>query len=510
MNDNTYIRTIKPVVPLAILLAGSLLWGFSMGRWLAPLAAWIGPVLVMRYVRDHKVGRGYLFLFAASILATCIGFLGIWMGGLPRSIVPFLVVGIGFLWTLPYLADRLMHPRLKGFSSTFIYPFAAATLEFVFIHANPLGTWGATGFTQYSVLPIMQLASVTGTIGITFLMGWFAATANWAWENREQRSIVVRGMGAFGVILAIVLLYGYMRLNLAPMSETRETIRVAGITARSGEVLGERMAELGAPSVVAPEMGPAVQSHWDAYFEATTREAQAGAKLVLWPELTGLAEPSTQEAYTARAREVARQNGIYLVIPFGIYDAETGQRLENKMLLIDPTGAVVMEHVKYGGHFMEGGRLGSGILQTVTTPFGVLSGAICYDMDFPTVIQQSGRNGTGLMLVPSSDWLQIDPVHANMAVFRAIENGMAMARQTHAGLSIAVDAYGRVLAQTDFFGATDRTLVAQVPVKNVTTIYSLFGSWLEWLAPAGFLLFVARASFARRRPGKDRVELIDP
>jgi len=28
---------------ILLLLAGTLLVGFSMGRWLAPLAAWIGP-----------------------------------------------------------------------------------------------------------------------------------------------------------------------------------------------------------------------------------------------------------------------------------------------------------------------------------------------------------------------------------------------------------------------------------------------------------------------------------
>ena len=73
-------------------------------------------------------------------------------------------------------------------------------------------------------------------------------------------------------------------------------------------------------------------------------------------------------------------------------------------------------------------------------------------------------------------------------------------RQTHGGLSIAVDAYGRVLAQTDFFGATDRMLVAQVPTKHVATLYTAFGRWLEWLFLIGFLFVVAWALIARRRP----------
>ena len=66
------------------------------------------------------------------------------------------------------------------------------------------------------------------------------------------------------------------------------------------------------------------------------------------------------------------------------------------------------------------------------------------------------------------------------------------------GLSIAVDPYGRVLAQTDFFGPTDRTMVAQVPVKHVATIYTAFGRWFEWVCLFGFLAIVVRALFARR------------
>ena len=103
------------------------------------------------------------------------------------------------------------------------------------------------------------------------------------------------------------------------------------------------------------------------------------------------------------------------------------------------------------------------------------------------------------MLVPSRDWLTIDPIHTHMAMFRAIENGMSLVRQTDLGLLIAVDPYGRVLGQSDYFGASDRTMVAQVPVKDVTTVYALGGRWLEWLAPVRFLFLVARVLIAQRR-----------
>jgi apolipoprotein N-acyltransferase len=494
---NTENRTKQIRMSLAMLLAGSLLVGFSMGRWLAPLAAWVGPVLIMRYARDHKIGRGYLMVLAAMILATIIGFMSIWLGGMPGPIVPFLAVGIGFLWSLPYLADRVLSSRLPGYASTFVYPLAAICLELLFIHFNPLGTWGATGFTQYGVLPLMQLASLTGMIGITFMMGWFAAGTNWAWENREQRSVAVKGSIVYGTVLGAVFVFGFLRLNLAQTSENEATIRVAGITPQSLNTVFEFTAGISDPK----DVEPIYQSHVDTYLQETVREAQAGAQLVVWPELSATVIGREGELnLISAAQKIASRYGIYLTLPLLERPDDIKDPYANKLLLVDPTGAVVMEHIKYGGSIIETGRMvGDGELQSVDTPLGVLSGVICYDLDYPAVVRQVGENGTGLLLVPSKDWFSIDPVHTHMAVFRAIENGTSLVRQVDSGLSMAVDPYGRVLAQSDFFGTTDRTMVAQVPVKHVPTLYISFGRWFEWLSVAGFVLIVAWSIIARRR-----------
>jgi apolipoprotein N-acyltransferase len=483
------------IISILMLLTGALLVGFSMGRWLAPLAAWIGPVLILRYARDHKVVRGYLLVFIACILAFLIGFGGIWVFfGLPM--VPIFAILYGFLWSLPYLADRLMNARLQGFSGTFIYPLVVTALEFVNIRTNPVGAWGSTGFTQYGNLPLMQLASATGMIGITFLMGWFAAVVNWIWENRNHPAEFRRGLATFGIVFTAVFIFGTLRLNLTPLSETDETIRVSGITTEPLDVLYEQTAGITDLDIIRQ----IIQSRWEAYFSETVREAQTGAKVVIWPEGAGLTIDSDESFNIAQAQEVARENGIYLAIGFVVQYRDTTQPIENKFLLIDPTGTVMIDHIKYSTAMLEPKRLvGDGKLQFATTPFGVFSGVICWDIDYPTVIQQVGKNETGLMLVPSRDWLEADPIHSHMAVFRAIENGTSLVRQVEDGLSIAVDPYGRILAQTDFFGTTDHTLVAQLPTKHVNTIYTLFGCYFEWLCLIGFLYVVIRALTARRQ-----------
>lgn len=73
------------------------------------------------------------------------------------------------------------------------------------------------------------------------------------------------------------------------------------------------------------------------------------------------------------------------------------------------------------------------------------------------------------------------PRHANMAVFRTIENGACLVRQTDQGMSIALDPYGRLLGQTDVFGWKDRTMVARVSSRHVPTHYTASERLLGWL-----------------------------
>jgi apolipoprotein N-acyltransferase len=486
-----HIRVSNRILSILMLLGAASLIGFSMGRWLLPPAAWIGPPLIMRYARDRKPGRGYLGVLGACILAMYIAF-----GSFFDPLVALVIVALyGLLLSLPYLADRLLSPAFPGFTGTLVYPLAATALEFVNNHTNPMGAWGATGFSQYGNLPLMQFASVTGMIGITFLMGWFAGFANWSWEKWNRGENNLKGIAAFGAVLTVVMLFGLIRLNAASPDEPQESVRVAGITSEGLDSFAERAERASVDVTAADQM---MQYYWDAYFEATAREAQAGAKVILWPELNGVTGPAEADAYIAQAQGVARQHGIYLAIPLGILDPDTGNWAENKLLVIDPAGTIVMEHVKYGGAIMETSLAGDGELRSVDTPYGVLSGAICWDMDYPAIIQQAGLNGTGLFLVPSKDWAAIDPVHTQMAVFRAIENGMSVVRQTDAGLSIAVDAYGRVLAQTDFFTSAERTMVAQVPTGHVATLYTALGRYFEWLCLVGFLLLIASVILERR------------
>ena len=69
-----------------------------------------------------------------------------------------------------------------------------------------------------------------------------------------------------------------------------------------------------------------IQDHWDAYFEATAREAKAGAQVVLWPEISGVMFEPDEASFIGRAQEVAREHhGPAAERPWG-FDIVTYER----------------------------------------------------------------------------------------------------------------------------------------------------------------------------------------
>ena len=226
----------------------------------------------------------------------------------------------------------------------------------------------------------------------------------------------------------------------------------------------------------------------------TEREASAGAKVVLWSEGNALVLQEDEEALIEAGRRLAEQRQIHLFM--SLATVRPGQTLvENKSVGIDPSGRVVGRYLKSHPTPVEESVPGTGPVPVVESHMGRMGWAICYDYDYPDLIRQAGRAGIDILLNPSWDSPSMSPLHTHMAVYRAIENGAAMVRQTNDGLSLAVDSQGHVLAAMDHHTTpgTEKVMISYVPRKGTRTIYSRFGDGLVWLSAAGLLFLVAVA-----------------
>jgi apolipoprotein N-acyltransferase len=174
--------------------------------------------------------------------------------------------------------------------------------------------------------------------------------------------------------------------------------------------------------------------------------------------------------------------------------------LENKTVLIDPDGNIVFQFLKAHptpGPEMAMAQRTDEISPVHETPYGRLSSAICFDMDFPRLLAQAGRQKVDILLSPVSDWTAIDPRHTEMAQFRAIEQGFNLVRQANLGLPAAYDYEGRTLAAMDDSHSNDFSLVAYVPTRGVRTLYGQFGDWFAWICVSALVIFVLLVLYRR-------------
>ena len=466
---------------------------FTSGKWIVAPLVWVAPVFALRFVHGQKVLKGFVLVWLAIFIPSTITWYKLQPMPMPAYLI-FMAVAALF-GALPLLFDRLLTPRLRPrFVATLIYPLAITAIEYLTMSfGNPTGSFGAQGYSQYGLPVIMQLASVTGLWGITFLTNWFASVVNWMWEQDFNWRRVRRGVAVYVAILVLVIVYGGGRLLFAP--ETEETVTVASFTTAETHAR-ELFALLEADEDAFRQQTTATHV---AYLNQTVEAARNGAEIVMWPEQAGFGLEKDVLALLEQGQVIAREEGIYLAMPVFIIFPDRERLIENKLFIADPSGEFVIEHVKYGGNAIEGTLPGDGTLQTVETPYGVLSGIICWDTDYPLTVTQAGRNNVDILLSPSLVWREMGTMHAAMATFRAVENGTTIVRQEDQGLSLAVDSYGRTIATADHF-AGERMMQVEVPAASgVFTIYPVIGDAVGQLAILGFVGMALWAIIAGRR-----------
>jgi apolipoprotein N-acyltransferase len=383
-----------------------------------------------------------------------------------------------------------------------VFPLTITLLDWV-VSFGPLGSGMTAAYSQYGSLPLMQLASVTGIWGITFLMAWFAPVANELWEQAADWRHARPVMALFTAVALAVVLFGSARIAFAPAASS--SLRVAGLP-HDKELwagISRGIIEVARGSDdVRGEMRAQYELILGELFARTRSEARAGAELVVWSEVAAHILQEDETAVLESARALARDENIYLQIALNvILRSDQHPYAQNRALLIAPSGALVWDYYKTIHPFGDNAVFapGPGVVPVADTPFGRLATVICFDADFPGLMRQVGHTGTALLLVPSHDWEAVKQMHAQVAVFRAIENGVAMFRPTGDGISLATDAFGRVLASADDFVSAKPSLVVDIPLQAMPTVYARVGDLFVYLCAVGWLLLVVVALW-RPRP----------
>lgn len=119
---------------------------------------------------------------------------------------------------------------------------------------------------------------------------------------------------------------------------------------------------------------------------------------------------------------------------------------------------------------------------------GVNAGvAICYEVAYDPIAREAVRDGADLLVVPTNNaWFgtgEMSYQQLAMSRIRAVEHGRAVAVAATSGVSDTVAPDGSVHRSTDLFTAD--SFVAEMPLREDTTVATLLGPWPERLLLAG-------------------------
>ncbi|MDO4491627.1 MAG: nitrilase-related carbon-nitrogen hydrolase [Lachnospiraceae bacterium] len=495
------------------LVVGGLAFLFSGGRWNCWITAWLWPAAFLFFSRRAKTGKQLLPLMAVIAAGTVIKWWNVLQGSVLLSALLCLVWSL--FWSLPFVLEWLLRSccekdsltrkqrrgrcsLLKGVAETFLFPALFVTTEFLrsFVFA---GSLGILAYSQTGILPLVQVVSLVGSYGLSFLICWFGSVLVSALERDTGWRVTIT---IYGGLLAAVLLFGSLRLAQAP-SEYDSTVTTASVISPYYRQFSDGEYE------IFP-----LQESEEYLISQVERAAREGAVIACWNEEAFTILDGEEQEFLILAENLSSQYGMTMLLGYEMPDTDNSEEglSVNKLVILTPEGnrtEYVKTHLVPVMETLDFVK-GSGNLPTVVTEEAVISAAICFDDLYVSYIHGFGAEtnehfrDTELLFIPSWDWHSVENAHSDASEFRAVENGFSLVKPSYDGISTAVDPYGRVIRRFDTEDTGfDTVQLAEIPVMRVHTFYSEYGTFIDLLFLCmGLLMILIRIPSVFRVTGR--------
>ena len=462
-----FASELRHVIGAAAAIAATavLVW-FGTGLDPAWPLLWFAPLPVLLYA-----GRaGWWSTAGVAFVGWLIGNLNLWSYmrhsiQMPFGIAIGIAGGFALVFTIAVLLYRTLLRRGAAWYALLVFPAAWVVFEYLLNVAWVNGTGFNLAYTQLAFLPFLQLASITGPWGMSFLLLLFPAAMAISLHLRRHQpgTAVAIGSTAFATILA-VLIFGTARLAMPQQSQTMRVGLVASDT--------YGMAAAGAPAMQV----------FKAYAAHITALAARGAQVVVLPEKSAVVNHATQPAADAFFGSLSSQTGAAIAV--GVTYEAADKTEYNQARLYRPFKPVLT----YAKHHLlppfESEFTPGNTLTTFAVSGANLGVEICKDMDFTPLSRKYGKHEAGLMLVPAIDFDVDRTFHGHMAIMRGVESGFTVARSARRGYLTMSDDRGRIIGQVRSDSAPFATVLVKAPVAHDWTLFLAWGDWFAWLAMA--------------------------
>jgi apolipoprotein N-acyltransferase len=420
------------------------------------LFAYVALALALVAVRGAPIRlmawRGFVFslVFQVSTLY--------WIGWVSIGGMLTMVVVLSLYVALVFACYGYIR-RFLGERASWLFPVIWIAHEYLRGLGDLAFPWTNISLSQVYYLNLIQFADITGDLGVGLWVGFINVLIYkiiTAWISPRRQPI---GAFAATLILLFVLpfLYGWGTIQRL---KSEDSVRVAVL---QGDIDSFHKWD-----------SAYVDLSFAAYETQAREAAEAGAELTVLPETAAPVYLRAEPRYHRAFRELAAETRVPLLIGTLEYEAlpDGGYLRYNAAVAMDPAGYHTNYHAKLqlvplgewipfsdkikildrlevgGAHFTEGKKL-----VLFDHPKGPYAAAICFESAFPDIIRRFAHSGARFLVNITNDgWygLSSGPTqHALIAVYRAIETRLPIARSANTGISGFIDRVGRLRHASD-------------------------------------------------------------
>ncbi|MFZ3104782.1 MAG: apolipoprotein N-acyltransferase [Smithella sp.] len=479
-------------------------YGFGFVAWIALLP------LFFALRKANTVAQGLLLGFITGVT----GYIGIiyW--------IAFVIVNYGYL---PLYVGIILMLLLACYLSAYISLFAGCIIYFrekipLYWTAPVLWVcleygksfiltgfpWENLGYSQYLNTYFIQIADVTGVLGLSFLIVLTNATIFEVISKRSAKEYVLAGI--VSLVLAGVYGYGIYRLD-----QVNKTVRQS----QGMEV-----------SLIQGNIDQSIK--WNENYQRETlniyeqlslKNSPGKESLIVWPETAVPFKFQDINSLHDQIINLSLKSKSWLLFGSVSYSAQD-DNFFNSAYLLSPAGEIAGKYdkvhlVPYGEYvplrdvfpFIKKltagmGDFGTGVgyypLSMGDKKIGVL---ICYEGILPFAARMYKKESADLLVNITNDaWFGSTSApfqHFSMAVFRAVETRLYLVRAANTGISGIIDPGGRIIAKTDIFRKD--ALKGYIKFVSMPAFYARYG---DLVAAACFLLMIFYFLISLKREGR--------
>jgi len=371
--------------------------------------------------------------------------------------------------------------------------------------------WNLAAYVWSLNAEMMQSAALWGAWGLGFVTILLCGLLSLMGRGDRRRDL--RAGGAFLVLLVALYGFGAWRLSssdadLAAVSRPAVTLRlVQGNIDQREKLTGAHRDRDIAQHLRLTTMTPGLE-HVNA---------------VIWPETAATVFLDRSDDWRAYVAAAAPPGGL-LITGTLRGDPPQGEpkRYWNSLAVIDPHARIVATADKFHlvplgeyvplrdilGPFVGKLTAGAGDFSAGPGPVTVhapglppFSPLICYEVIFPGAVTDPKDRPDWLLNVTNDGWFGRSPgpfQHFASARFRAVEEGLPLARAANTGITAMVDPFGRIVAALPL--GTEGTLDVLLPAPLAPTLFARTGL----LLPAVLVLLALAAGVGSIMRGMQR------